>query len=54
MMILYCCQEHVEMALDDIIYNCETYPKLSSISEEEQLSTPCEYCRNKAIYMVGN
>ena len=53
-MVLYCCQEHVEMALDEIVYECETYPNLTSVAEEKQLSTTCEYCRNNAIYMVAN
>lgn len=53
-MVRYCCQEHVDMALDEIVYECETYPILTSVSEEKQLSTPCEYCRNTAIYMVAN
>ncbi|MGG4153281.1 CxxH/CxxC protein [Peribacillus muralis] len=53
-MELYCCQEHVEMALDEVVYECETYPVLTQVSEEKQLSTTCEYCRNVAIYLVGN
>jgi len=53
-MVLYCCQEHVEMALDEIVYECETYPNLTSVAEEKQLSTTCEYCRNSAIYIVAN
>lgn len=53
-MVLYCCEEHVDMALDEVVYECETYPNLTSIPEEKQLSTTCEYCRNKAVYMVAN
>lgn len=53
-MVLYCCEEHVDMALDEVVYECETYPNLTSIPEEKQLSTTCEYCRNKALYMVAN
>ncbi|TWD95852.1 CxxH/CxxC protein (TIGR04129 family) [Peribacillus frigoritolerans] len=53
-MKLYCCQEHVDMALDEVVYECETYPVLTLIPEENQLSTTCEYCRNVAIYLVGN
>lgn len=53
-MILYCCKEHVDRALDEVVYECETYPILTIIEEEKQLSTACEYCRNKAVYMVAN
>lgn len=53
-MIIYCCKEHVDMALDEIVYECETYPILTNVEEEKQLSTTCEYCRNKAVYMVAN
>ncbi|MDM5451198.1 CxxH/CxxC protein [Peribacillus simplex] len=53
-MKLYCCQEHVDMALDEVVYECETYPVLTLVSEEKQLSTTCEYCRNVAVYLVGN
>ena len=41
------------MALDEVVYECETYPILTNVEEEKQLSTTCEYCRNKAVYMVG-
>ena len=51
---IYCCEEHVEVAIDTIVDECETFPVLNSISEEEKLSTTCEYCRNAPIYMVAN
>ena len=53
-MKIYCCQEHVDMALDEVVYECETYPELTLVPEESKLSTTCEYCRNVAIYLVGN
>lgn len=53
-MILYCCEEHVGMALDEVVYECETYPILTNVEEENGLSTACEYCRNKAVYVVAN
>ncbi|WP_110928068.1 CxxH/CxxC protein [Bacillus massiliglaciei] len=51
---IYCCQEHVEMAMDEVVHEYETYPTLNSISDDNELSTRCEYCRNDAIYIVGN
>lgn len=53
-MILYCCQEHVDMALDEVVYECETYPQLTSITDQEQMTPICGYCRNQSIYMVSN
>ncbi|RFU62482.1 CxxH/CxxC protein [Peribacillus glennii] len=52
--MIYCCQEHVELALDTVVDEHETYPLLNEIPKEKQLSTSCEYCRNVAVYMVGN
>ena len=40
MMELYCCQEHVDMALDEVVYECETYPVLTFISEENSYQQP--------------
>ncbi|MFE8701996.1 CxxH/CxxC protein [Cytobacillus sp. FJAT-54145] len=51
--MIYCCEEHVEMAIDIVVDEYETFPVLSKITDEN-LSTGCEYCRNRAIYMVAN
>lgn len=52
--MINCCLEHVELALDVIVDEYEVAPKLRELSEEEKLSTTCEYCQNKAVYVVGN
>jgi CxxH/CxxC protein (TIGR04129 family) len=52
--MIYCCEEHVELALDTVVDEYETFPNLTRISEEDKLSTPCEYCQNIAVYMVAN
>ncbi|MBA4538298.1 CxxH/CxxC protein [Bacillus aquiflavi] len=52
--MIYCCEEHIELALDIIVDEYETAPKMTKLSEEEKLSTGCEYCKNQAIYLVGN
>lgn len=52
--MIYSCEEHVDVAIDTIVDECETFPQLSMISDEEKLSTPCEYCQNKATYLVAN
>ena len=52
--MIYCCKEHVELALDVIVDEHETAPVLKEIPEEEKLSTTCEYCGKPAIYIVAN
>ncbi|RLQ93994.1 CxxH/CxxC protein [Falsibacillus albus] len=52
--MIYCCKEHVEIALDTIVDEYETAPVMKELSEEEKLSTGCEYCENKAAYLVAN
>lgn len=50
--MIYCCEEHVEIALDTIVDEFETFPVLLKLTEE--LSTTCEYCQKPAVYFVGN
>jgi len=52
--MIYSCAEHVDIAIDSIVNEYETFPILEQISDEEKLSTACEYCKNNAIYMVAN
>ncbi|KAB2330835.1 CxxH/CxxC protein [Cytobacillus depressus] len=52
--MIYSCEEHIDIAIDTIVDEHETFPLLSKISEEEKLSTTCEYCRNQAVYLVAN
>lgn len=52
--MIYCCKEHVELALDVTVDEHEVAPILTELNDEEKLSTTCEYCRNQAIYVVGN
>lgn len=50
----YCCLEHVELALDVVVDEFEVAPFLKELSEAEKLSTICDFCKNKAAYVVGN
>ncbi|MGE8204805.1 CxxH/CxxC protein [Heyndrickxia sp. NPDC080065] len=52
--MIYVCADHVELALDVAVDEYETAPSLEEIQSENQLSTTCEYCDNRAIYIVGN
>ncbi|OLN22303.1 CxxH/CxxC protein [Domibacillus antri] len=47
---MYCCLEHVELALDIAVDEQETAPVLEKTNEADS----CEFCENQAIYVVGN
>jgi len=52
--MIYSCAEHVDIAIDTIVNEHETFPILEKISDGDKLSTSCEYCKNTAVYMVAN
>ncbi|PLR79994.1 CxxH/CxxC protein [Bacillus canaveralius] len=52
--MIYCCEEHVELALDVAVDEYETAPKFEKISDEQSLLTTCGYCEKPAVYMVAN
>ncbi|WP_102273378.1 CxxH/CxxC protein [Cytobacillus massiliigabonensis] len=52
--MIYSCEEHVDIAIDTVVDEYETFPQLSKVSKEQELSTTCEYCRNNAVYIVAN
>ena len=49
-----CCEDHIELALDMYVDKYELPPEMKMLTEEEKLSTKCEFCQNKATYFVGN
>ena len=51
--MIYCCEEHVELALDVVVDEFETFPVLTKV-DVDNLSTTCEYCQNIAMYIVAN
>jgi CxxH/CxxC protein (TIGR04129 family) len=51
--MIFSCEEHVEIALDDIVDQFQTYPVLSQVPVDKS-STGCEYCEKPAVYMVAN
>jgi CxxH/CxxC protein (TIGR04129 family) len=51
--MIYSCEEHVDIALDDIVDEFMTFPVLSKV-DGDNLSTSCEYCQNPATYIVAN
>lgn len=52
-MKIFCCREHIERALDEIIYECEEAPFLNDISEKES-GNYCKYCDQASVYIVAN
>ena len=54
MLKIYCCLEHIELALDDLVNETEMPPQLEQIEAEDQLSTTCEYCQKPSAYVVSN
>lgn len=52
--MIFCCKEHVELALDIMVDEHELAPILEEVKNSEDLSTPCEYCTNSAAYIVAN
>jgi CxxH/CxxC protein (TIGR04129 family) len=52
--MIYCCDEHVDLAIDIVVDEYETFPQLTKLEDNKKLSTTCEYCQNTAIYVVAN
>ncbi|MDP4084644.1 MAG: CxxH/CxxC protein [Bacillota bacterium] len=51
--MIYSCDEHVDIALDTIVDEYETFPILTKLDGDNLLTT-CEYCDKRATYIVGN
>jgi CxxH/CxxC protein (TIGR04129 family) len=53
-MVIICCKEHAELAIDVIVDEFETPPIVELLTEENELSTTCEYCEKEGTYKVSN
>ncbi|UQW97442.1 CxxH/CxxC protein [Rummeliibacillus sp. G93] len=53
-MTIYSCETHIGHALDMFVATEKKIPLMENISEEEKLSTKCEYCEEHATYIVAN
>ena len=49
----YCCEDHVELALDIVVDENELAPILEKLEPEKQLSTHCHFCSEQAIYRIS-
>lgn len=52
--MIYCCEEHINIALDQIVDEYEVAPDFKRLTNSTVLSTPCEYCGKEAAYLVTN
>ncbi|MFS8651692.1 MAG: CxxH/CxxC protein [Caldibacillus sp.] len=50
----YCCAEHVEFALEEMINTYLTPPQLLPLEEEKLSTSACGYCGKPAVYIVAN
>lgn len=46
--VIYCCLEHVEMALDDFVNEVELAPAMEKCEDKD-----CDYCESKATYKLS-
>ncbi|MGG1148561.1 CxxH/CxxC protein [Bacillus wiedmannii] len=53
-MNLPCCLEHVELALDIIVDECEAAPVINNVDNSEKEKKTCKFCQNEATYVVSN
>ncbi|RXJ02806.1 CxxH/CxxC protein [Anaerobacillus alkaliphilus] len=49
----YCCEEHVDLALDIVVDETELAPVMEKLEQEIQLSTVCNFCDQQAIYKIS-
>jgi CxxH/CxxC protein (TIGR04129 family) len=51
---MYCCEEHIELAIDMYVDEKELAPEIEKVAGNAELSTNCEMCENPAVYVVGD
>ncbi|MFC0273091.1 CxxH/CxxC protein [Metabacillus herbersteinensis] len=51
---MFCCEEHIELAIDMYVDEKELAPEIEKIQKKAELSTSCELCEKPAVYIVGN
>lgn len=49
----FCCETHVNHALDVIVAETKEFPIMDKLKDEEKLSTKCDYCEKEAEYIVS-
>lgn len=51
---VYCCQEHVEYGIEEVLNEIGVPPKLEKIQASQLPTKTCEYCGQIAEYIVSN
>lgn len=51
---IHSCETHINRALDEFVAKEETFPSMEPITEDEKLSTTCDYCEALPVYLVTN
>ena len=52
--MIYSCEEHVDIAIDTIVDDYETFPQLTKLKDVDNSPKTCEFCQQQAIYLVAN
>lgn len=52
--LIYCCKEHAEYGLEQIINETGEAPEIKMIDGEELPTATCEFCGQPAEYIVSN
>ncbi|ASA97170.1 MULTISPECIES: CxxH/CxxC protein [Anoxybacillus] len=48
-----CCEQHVELAIDMYVDEKQQAPEISTISVDKKEEI-CDFCEQRAVYIVGN
>jgi CxxH/CxxC protein (TIGR04129 family) len=48
-----CCEDHIELAIDMYVDEKEAAPEIEKAPVDNQ-SLYCDFCENRAVYIVGN
>lgn len=49
-MMIFTCEEHIDMAIDEYVDETEQAPDVMFVDNREKL---CRFCEKKAVYAVG-
>lgn len=49
---IYCCKEHVDMAIDEFLVDVEEAPEISLCDKDA--TDKCYFCDEKALYKITN
>ncbi|GMB09789.1 CxxH/CxxC protein (TIGR04129 family) [Thermolongibacillus altinsuensis] len=52
-MMWKCCEEHVDLAIDMYVDEMEAAPEIQSVPVDKS-DERCDFCQNRAAYVVGN